>query len=178
LSTVSDDDAVEVLGVGRYVRLVRRHGWEHTVRPGVRGIVVLVAVTPAGELLLVEQHREAVRAPVIELPSGLVGDEPGKELEPLEEAASRELLEETGWEASSWERLSTGPPSSGVSSEIVTLLRARELVQRGPGGGTGSERITVHAVPLASISEWLLDRESAGHLVDPKVWAGVWFATR
>ena len=175
---MSDDDPVEVLGVGRYVRLVRRHGWEHTVRPGVRGIVVLVAVTPADELLLVEQHREAVQAAVIELPSGLVGDEPGHEQEPLESAASRELLEETGWEASTWERLSTGPPSSGVSSEIVTLLRARGLARRGPGGGTGEERITVHSVPLVSISEWLGQREAAGHLVDPKVWAGVWFASR
>jgi ADP-ribose pyrophosphatase len=133
-------------------------------------------VTPGGELLLVEQHREAVGAPVIELPAGLAGDEPGNEGESLEQAAGRELREETGWEAGGWERLSGGPPTAGLSSEVVTLMRASGLVRRGGGGGAGDERITVHAIPLPLVPAWLRDCESAGRLVDPKVWAGLWFA--
>ena len=173
------DDAgdVEVLAQGRFLRLVRRRGWEFAERPGIRGIVVLVAVTPQGELLLVEQHREAVGGPVIELPAGLAGDELGREDESLEEAATRELREETGWKASSWERLSTGPPTSGISNEVVTLLRAHGLVRHGHGGGAGEERITVHAVPLADVPSWLRHREANGTLVDPKVWAGLWWAS-
>jgi ADP-ribose pyrophosphatase len=171
---VSDD--VESLGEGRFLRLVRRQGWELVERRGVTGIVALVAVTPDGELLLVEQHREAVRAAVLELPAGLVGDDPARGGESLEEAAARELREETGWEASRWERLSAGPPSAGLSSEVITLLRAHGLVRRGGGGGTGDERITVHTVPLAEAPAWLARQEAAGLLVDPKVWAGLWFA--
>jgi len=171
-------DEVEVLGQGRFLRLVRRRGWELAERRGVRAIVVLVAVTPGGELLLVEQHREAVESAVLELPAGLVGDEDGNADESLEQAASRELLEETGWQARSWERLSAGPPSSGLSSEVVTLLRARDLERRGAGGGAGDERITVHEVPLAAVADWLRAREASGTLVDPKVWAGLWFAER
>ena len=72
------------------------------------------------------------------------------------------------------ERLSAGPPTSGVSSEVVTLMRARGLRRHGEGGGTAHERITVHAVPLADVPSWLRERESAGTLVDPKVWAGLW----
>lgn len=169
---------VEVLAEGRFLRLVRRNGWEYAERRGIHGIVVLVAVTPNDELLLVEQHREAVGASVIELPAGLAGDEPGHESESLEEAAARELREETGWEADSWERLSAGPPTSGVSNEVVTLMRARGLQRHGKGGGAGQERITVHAVPLSDLASWLHDREGSGTLVDPKVWAGVWFATQ
>jgi ADP-ribose pyrophosphatase len=169
-------DEVEVLGAGRHLRLVRRRGWEFAQRLGVREIVVLVAVTPSGELLLVEQHREPVAAPVIELPAGLTGDEPGAAGETLDEAATRELLEETGWEAAGWERLSTGPPTAGLSSEVVTFLRARRLVRRGEGGGAGDERITVHAIALPRAAAWLREREAAGRLVDPKVWAGLWFA--
>jgi ADP-ribose pyrophosphatase len=169
---------VEVLGAGRHLRLLRRRGWELAERIGVREIVVLVAVTPDGELLLVEQHREPVGAPVVELPAGLVGDQPGRAAEALEDAASRELLEETGWEAESWKRLSAGPPTAGLSSEIVTLLRAGNLVRRGQGGGAGDERITVHAVPLPHVPEWLREHEASGGLVDPKVWAGLWFASR
>ena len=91
--TGATEDGVEVLGRGRFLRLVRRRDWEMVERAGVREIVVLVAVTPAGELLLVEQYREPVAATVIELPAGLVGDEPGREGEVMEEAARRELLE-------------------------------------------------------------------------------------
>jgi ADP-ribose pyrophosphatase len=171
-----DDDGVEELGRGRFLRLLRRRGWEMAERPGVHGIVVLVAVTPAGELLLVEQFREPVRATVIELPAGLAGDEPGQEDEALEAAARRELLEETGWECAAVERLTTGPPSAGLSSEVVTLLRATGLERRSSGGGVGDEGITVHAVPLAEVPAWLQAREAAGTLVDPKVWAGLWFA--
>jgi ADP-ribose pyrophosphatase len=172
-----DGGDVEVLARGRFLRLVRRRGWEFAERPGIRGIVVLVAVTPQGELLLVEQHRESVGGPVIELPAGLAGDEPGREGETLEDAARRELREETGWEASSWERLSTGPPTSGLSNEVVTLMRARGLTRHGDGGGAGEERITVHALSLAEVPSWLRPRDANGTLVDPKVWAGLWFAT-
>jgi len=169
---------VEVLGEGRFLRLVRRRGWEYAERRGIHGIVILVAVTPDDELLLVEQHREAVGATVIELPAGLAGDEPGHESESLEEAAARELREETGWEADSWERLSAGPPTSGISNEVVTLMRARGLRRHGKGGGAGQERITVHAIPLAEVPSWLHARQANGTLVDPKVWAGVWFSTQ
>jgi len=171
-------DDVELLAAGRFLSLVRRHGWEFVERPGIGGIVVLVAVTPGGQLLLVEQHREAVRGTVIELPAGLAGDEAAHAGESLEQAASRELREETGWEAASWERLSAGPPTSGLSSEVVTLMRARGLVRHDAGGGAGEERITVHAIPLADVPAWLRGREAGGSLVDPKVWAGLWFATR
>lgn len=163
---------------GRHLRLVVRNGWEFVERPGVHGIVLVVAVTPARGLLLVEQRREPVEANVLELPAGLAGDDPGREGEPLDETARRELLEETGWAAESMERLTAGPPSAGVTSEIVTLFRARGLSREGPGGGVEGEAITVHEVPLEGAEAALLAREASGTLVDPKVWAGLWFARR
>ncbi len=166
------------LHAGRYLRLVVRNGWEFVERPGIHGIVLVVAVTPAGGILLVEQWREAVGARVLELPAGLAGDAGSPSNEPLEEAARRELVEETGWDAASMERLTVGPPSAGVTSEIVTLFRARGLWKAGPGGGVEGEAITVHEVPLASIEAFVAGREAGGTLVDPKVWAGLWFARR
>jgi ADP-ribose pyrophosphatase len=171
------DSRDEVLGEGRFLRLLRRAGWELVERRGVQAIAVLVAVTPEGELLLVEQHRLALGTAVIELPAGLVGDEPGSENESLEDAARRELLEETGWWCARVERLAAGPPSAGLSNEVVTLVRAHGLERRGEGGGAGDERIVVHAVPLAEVGDWLHARAAAGTLVDPKVWAGLWFVS-
>lgn len=163
---------------GRHLRFVERGGWEFVERPGVTGIAVLVAVTPSGGLLLVEQYRPPVDARVLELPAGLCGDEAGREAEPVEEAARRELLEETGWEAGEIERLAAGPPSAGTSSEVVTYFFARSLVRRSAGGGTAGESIRVHEVPLEGAASWLASRESEGLLVDPKVWAGLYFAGR
>ena len=166
------------LGAGRHLRLVTRNGWEFVERPGIHGIVLVVAVTPEGRLLLVEQRREAVDADVVELPAGLAGDAESPVGEPLEEAARRELVEETGWDARSMERIAEGPPSAGVTSEIVTLFRARGLERGGPGGGVEGESITVREVPLAEAEAYLERRARQGVLVDPKVWAGLLFARR
>ncbi len=166
------------LHAGRHLRLVVRNGWEFVERPGIHGIVLVVAVTPQARLLLVEQRREAVDANVLELPAGLAGDAGSPVGEPLEEAARRELVEETGWDASAMDRLTSGPPSAGVTSEVVTLFRARGLTKVGAGGGVEGEAITVHEVPLETVETFLLEREAAGLLVDPKVWAGLWFARR
>lgn len=166
------------LHAGRHLRLVTRNGWEFVERPGIHGIVVLVAVTPAGSLLLVEQRREPVDANVLELPAGLAGDEGSSPGEPLSAAARRELVEETGWDASEMERLAEGPPSAGVTSEIVTFFRARGLVRVGAGGGVDGEAITVHEIPLREAEAFLERRARDGVLVDPKVWAGLFFARR
>ena len=166
------------LHAGRHLRLVVRRGWEFVERPGVRGIVAVVAVTPGGRLLLVEQRREPVGAAVVELPAGLAGDDGGPADEPLEEAARRELVEETGWDAAGMERLAAGPPSAGLSSEVVTFFRAVRLSKAGPGGGVGGEEIADHEVPLDEVEVFLRAREEAGALVDPKVWAGLWVLRR
>ena len=102
----------ETLGEGRFLRLQKRNGWEFVERVAVRGVAVLIAVTAADELVLVEQYREPVRAKMIELPAGLVGDEPAFSGESLLAAANRELEEETGYRAG---RLSVVAemPSSG-----------------------------------------------------------------
>ena len=66
------------------------------------------------KILLVEQYRIPVHARTIELPAGIIGDEPGKAGEGHAEAARRELLEETGYEAENVKALTTGPACSGI----------------------------------------------------------------
>src|SRR5580765_8823238 len=111
-----------VVAQGRFITMVDDAGWEYVTRHGVTGIVVLVAVTPARELVLVEQYRPPVRGRVVELPAGLVGDHHGHEGETLAAAAHRELLEETGFQAREMVELGAGPVAVGVSDEIVTFF--------------------------------------------------------
>ena len=168
-------ETAETLYGGRFLRLVRRGRWEYAERVNPGGAVAIVALTPDGELLLVEQYRTPLECSVIELPAGLVGDEPGKETEAWEAAAARELVEETGWRAGRFERLTEGPTTAGLSNETVILVRAFDLERVGDGGGDSSEDITVHAVPVAQVPAWLAAREREGLPPDPKVYAALYF---
>jgi len=165
----------ETLYQGRFLRLMRRGHWEFAERVHPGGAVVLVAVTPGGELLLVEQYRPPLGRRVIELPAGLIGDDPEHADEHWRRAAARELEEETGWQAARFEKLTEGPSTAGLSSETVVLAMALELSRVGEGGGDASEDITVHAVPVDQVHEWLAEREREGLRADPKVYAGLYF---
>ena len=167
-----------LLARGRFLDFLSRKGWEFVARRDVDGVILVVPVTDDGAIVLVEQRRPPVDRHVVELPAGLSGDDEGGRGEPLETSARRELLEETGYEATTMELLADGPPSPGVTSEIVTYFLARGLVKRHEGGGVGGERIVVHVISLATAHDWLAERAREGVLVDAKVWAGLYFAAR
>lgn len=165
----------EVLHQGKFLRLLKQGHWEYVQRVTASGAVHILAVTPESELLLVEQHRVPVNDKVIELPAGVVGDEAGRGQETPEQAAARELVEETGYRPARVARIYQGPSSPGMISEIVTLVRAYDLQQVGPGGGIDGENIRVLRVPLSQVVDWLAARMEEGRLIDHKVYAGLYF---
>lgn len=165
--------AASLVAAGRFLRLLRRDGWEYASRANASGVVAVVAVTADGRLLLTAQQRIPVGRRVIDLPAGLAGDDPGAAGEALAAAAGRELAEEVGWSAERLEPLATCPTSPGLSDEIVILFRAQGLRRSGAGGGVAGEGIAVLDPPLAGIRAWLAERERAGDLVDLKVWAAL-----
>jgi ADP-ribose pyrophosphatase len=162
---------------GRYLRMVVRGHWEYVERTHAQGMaVIIIAVTPDDRVLFVEQYRVPLQARTIEMPAGLVGDDHASDT--LEEAARRELIEETGWQAGRVQVLLTGPTSSGMSGERIAFVRATQLTRVGDGGGVGGEDITVHAVPRDAAPAWLMARASEGFEVDLKLWAGLWMIDR
>ena len=175
---MNQESARQVLGEGRFVRLVRRDGWEWAERTNNSGVVVVVAITDDAQLVLAEQYRPPLDARVLDLPMGLSGDLDGAEGEDLHEAARRELLEETGYEADRLELLGEGPTSAGLTSEVLTFFLARGARRVGPGGGDETEDIEVHVVPLDGADAWLRQRRAAGVLLDPKIYAAMYFAGR
>ena len=166
----------ETMCEGKFVRLVRQGKWEYAKRKGVSGIVGIVAVTDDRKLVLVEQERAPVGKRVIELPAGLAGDSAGQEREDLADAARRELLEETGYEAAQMTRVAEGAASAGMTDEVITLFVATGLRKTGEGKGDGSEDITVHEVSLDRVRPWLEARAREGRLIDLKVYSGLYFA--
>src|SRR5215213_8200947 len=91
--------ADRILVETKFLRCIDRDGWFFVERPNAHAVVTVVPLTSNGMIILVEQFRPPVGRNVIELPAGLVGDEPGRADEALEAAARRELIEETGYDA-------------------------------------------------------------------------------
>ena len=161
--------------LGRFLGMKEHNNWEYAFRTNASGVVVMVPLTENHELVLVEQYRIPVQSKVLELPAGLVGDTDDPN-EDFKTAAQRELIEETGFRADSLEELITSPSTAGMADEIITIYYASGLVRIGPGGGEGNEDITVHLVPLESAVEWLEQRLKEGIMLDPKIYAGLFWA--
>jgi len=75
--------------------------------------VVILPFTPDGDLVVIEEWRQAVDRVNRGLPAGsMEGDEE------ILAAASRELREETGYEAGEFEQLLTTEPSNGIANSV------------------------------------------------------------
>jgi ADP-ribose pyrophosphatase len=159
--------AAEAVWTGKFLEMRLDGRWEYAARTRQISAAVILAVTDADEVVLVEQPRAALGCRCLELPAGLVGDEAAGEASHL--AAERELHEETGFEAAHWEALGEYASSPGLTSETFHLFRATGLTRTGPGGGDGTEDITVHLVPRADLMAWLKSKRAHGLAVDAKV---------
>ena len=88
--------------------------------------VSVLAMTPDQKVILVKQYRPAVEAVVTELPSGHV-----EKNESPEESARRELLEETGYRASTMECLGSLWPDTGRMSNRIWYFFAPDVSRGG-----------------------------------------------
>lgn len=111
---------------GRRVELVQRvysYGGRRFLRDVVRfGQSVAVVPLLGREVILIRQFRAPVGGWVLEIPAGRV--EPG---ESLEEAATRELIEEVGYRPRRLERLVSLYMSPGYSDEVLHIYLATDL---------------------------------------------------
>lgn len=133
---------------------------EPLVREIVRhpGSVVILPWVDAEHICLVRNQRLSVGETLLELPAGTL--EPGEN--PLA-AAQRELAEETGFTARSWQRLHRFYPSPGITSEVMHLFVARDL-EPGPSRLQADEDLTAFVVPWTQAIAWLKD----GTIADAK----------
>ena len=110
---------------------------------------------------LVRQPREATGEPdLLELPAGKL-DEPGES--PLE-CAVRELAEEIGKAAASWEHLKTYYTSAGFTDEQCHIYLATDLRDE-PGRQIPHERIDVETHPLAQLDATIADCRDAKTII-------------
>ncbi len=173
---MSDPDAnkpEEIRWQGKFITAKTRGRWEYVGRArGIRAAAIIAIDTdPDGtrHVILVEQYRVPLGKVCLEIPAGLIGDDDGGEGEAAEDAAMRELEEETGYRAGRLENLGEYYSSPGMVSECFTLLRAHELTKVSEGGGLEGENITVHRVALDKLAQFVADWRAKGHGVDVRI---------
>ncbi len=163
---MSDSETEEIVWQGRFITTKTRGKWEYVSRArGIKAAVILAI--DDGHVLLVEQFRVPLGANCLELPAGLIGDD--TEGECLEDAAARELEEETGFRAARIERIGEFYSSPGMVSESFFFVSAHGLERVGEGGGVDGENIIVHRIPLGSISNFIATKRSEGCVMDAKL---------
>lgn len=108
--------------------------------------VNVIPLLECGNFLLVRQFRHGIEETTIEIPGGGINSGDG---EPLD-AAVRELLEETGHTARSWEYLGCVTPNPAILNNYCYTYLARGLERK---GGRSDDKMEFLEVIKASPTE-------------------------
>jgi ADP-ribose pyrophosphatase len=126
----------------------------------------------------VRQWRQPAGRTLLEIPAGTLDRDPVTgAIEDPDLASRRELEEETGYRAGSWERLGTFWTAPGFASELMHLYLATDLVAAGPDrlAPDADEALEIVRLPLADA----LAAADRGDLLDAKTLLGIlWLGRR
>ena len=127
-----------------------------------RGSAVMMPVDDKKRVLLVRQYRLPAMQNLWELPAGKVD-----EGETILQAAKRELIEETGYRAKTWKKLTSFFPSPGYVEEKMTIFLATGLTE-GEAQPMEDERIEKRWFTRREIDELI----TSGKMQDGKTLIG------
>jgi 8-oxo-dGTP pyrophosphatase MutT (NUDIX family) len=108
--------------------------------------VNIIPITADQKVVMIQQYRHGSKQITLEIPGGLVdpGDTP-------ESAASRELLEETGYRAAEWKKIGVVNPNPAIFSNRCHTFLARNLTKVGSPTLDQTEDIDVVILSLSDI---------------------------
>ena len=152
---------------------VRARKYRHPVRGTEREFVVVnapdwvnvLALTPAGHLVLVNQFRYGIDGFSLEIPGGVIdaGEDPV-------EAAVRELREETGYAGQRARLMGTIRPNPAFIGNFCHLVLVEQAVQVGDTQWDHDEEIAVSTAPVEEVFAWSRDGRITHGMVLNALW--------
>jgi 8-oxo-dGTP pyrophosphatase MutT (NUDIX family) len=130
------------------------------------GASAMVAITDTRQILLIRQYRHAADGYIWEIPAGTL--DPGES--PMD-CAQRELVEETGFSADTWQKLGEIIPVPGYSDERIHIYLAENLKQARQNLD-GDEVLEVHPFEFTEVIEMI----RTGQIMDAKSITGIFMA--
>lgn len=126
--------------------------WECIRHPGGS---VAVPLTAEGQLILVRQYRFAACGRLLEFPAGTIEDQE----DPLT-TAQREIQEEVGYAAQTWQKLGKFFVAPGYSDEVIYAYLAQDLqkLETPPAQDVDEDMETIFMSP-AELETAILDGE-------------------
>ena len=131
-------------------------------------VAAIVPLDADGKVILVRQYRLPAREALLEIPAGAADDGEG-----IEEAAQRELREETGYRAGRLERLCGFFASPGYCTEFIHAFLATNLIED-PIDGDPDEVIALERMTLDDAVRLI----ETGEIKDGKSIAGLLLARK
>jgi 8-oxo-dGTP pyrophosphatase MutT (NUDIX family) len=119
--------------------------------------VNVIALTPQKEVVLIEQYRQGSEEVILEIPGGMIdaGEEP-------ENAARRELAEETGYESKEFVYLGKSRPNPAINNNWIYHFLALNCEKTRATAFDEHESLLTRLTPLGEISQ-LIKNEQITH---------------
>lgn len=130
----------------------------------------IVPVTPANELVCIRQYRHGSEEITLEIPGGIVdlGEDPA-------DAAARECLEETGYQADELISLGVLAPNPALFGNQLHTFLAPNVKKVAEINNTSTEQTEVQLIPMAQLPEFLVSGEIDHALVCATLWRTLYF---
>ena len=130
------------------------------------GAVAIVALDNEGKIIMVRQYRKPVEQVLLEIPAGTMEANEDPLL-----CAQRELREETGYSAGSWQKILSYYSAPGFTDEYLHLYLATEL-SGGEVEPDEDEFIETVSLPLQQAYQYIFE----GQIKDGKSIIGIQYA--
>jgi len=128
--------------------------------------ISVIAITQEGKFVMEKQYRPGIGKVSLEICGGVIDNTDHSP----EEAARRELSEETGYEGGTWSHFDTLCPNAGIQTNVVHLFIAEGVELRSAEQQEDTEDISTFLMDKQEVKEALMKGEIIQAIHSAALW--------